>query len=152
MSNEVVRWEPFSEMVSLRDAVNRLFEDSFIRPGGWPLPFDGGSLSVPADVIETKDNVVVKLSAPGVKPEDIDIAVVGDTLTIRGETKSEEQSEEGSYIRKERRFGAFQRTLSLPASVASDRARAEFENGVLTLTLPKAEEAKPRSIKVTMKR
>ena len=152
MSNEVVRWEPFNEMVSLRDAVNRLFEDSFIRPGTWPLPFDGGNVSVPADVIETKDDVVVKLSAPGVKPEDIDISVVGDMLTIKGETKSEEQFEEGSYIRKERRFGSFQRAFSLPASVASDKAKAEFENGVLTLTLPKAEEAKPRSIKVTMKK
>ncbi len=152
MSNEVVRWEPFSEMVSLRDAVNRLFEDSFIRPGVWPMPFDGGGLSLPTDMIETNDNVIVKMSAAGVKPEDIDISVVGDTLTIKGETKSEERFEEGSYIRKERRFGAFQRTLSLPASVASDRAKAEFENGVLTLTLPKAEEAKPKPIKVTMKK
>ena len=152
MSNEVVRWEPFNEMVSLRDAVNRLFEDSFIRPGAWPLPFDGGNFSVPADVIETKDNVVVKMSAPGVKPEDIDISVVGDTLTIKGETKSEEQVEEGSYIRKERRFGSYQRTLSLPASVTSDKAKAEFENGVLTLTLPKSEAAKPKSIKVTLKK
>jgi HSP20 family protein len=151
MSNEVVRWEPFNEMVSLRAAVNRLFEDSFIRPGAWPLSFDGG-FSVPADVIETKDNIVVKLSAPGVKPEDIEIAVVGDTLTIKGETKSEEQFEEGSYIRKERRFGSFQRSFSLPASVASDRAKAEFEHGVLTLTLPKAEEAKPKSIKVSTKK
>src|SRR5512145_1243358 len=115
MSNEVVRWEPFNEMVSLRDAVNRLFEDSFIRPGAWPLPFDGGSFSVPADVIETKDNIVVKLSAPGVKLEDIDISVVGDTLAIKGEIKSEEQFEGASFIRKERRFGAFQRTFSLPA-------------------------------------
>ena len=152
MSNEVVRWEPFNEMVSLRDAVNRLFEDSFIRPGAWPLPFDGAGFSVPADVIETKDNVIVKMSAPGVKPEDIDISVVGDTLTIKGETKSEEQFEEDSYLRKERRFGSFQRTFSLPASVASDKSKAEFENGVLTLTLPKAEEAKPKSIKVTMKK
>ena len=152
MSNEVVRWEPFSEMVSLRDAVNRLVEDSFIRPGAWPLPFEGAGLSVPADVVETKDNVIVKLSAPGVKPEDIYISVVGDTLTIKGETRSEEQFEEGSYLHKERRFGSFQRTFSLPASVASDKSKAEFENGVLTLTLPKAEEAKPKSIKVTMKK
>ncbi len=152
MSNEVVRWEPFNEMVSLRDAVNHLFEDSFIRPSAWPMPFDGGNLSVPTDVIETKDNVVVKMSAPGVKPEDIDISVVSDTLTIKGETKSEEQFEEGSYIRKERGFGSFQRTLSLPASVASDKAKAEFENGVLTLTLPKTEAAKPKSIKVTLKK
>ena len=152
MSNEVVRWEPFSEMVSLRDAVNRLFEDSFIRPGAWPMPSEAAALSIPTDVIETKDNVVVKMSAPGVKPEDIDISVVGDTLTINGETKSEEQFEEGSYIRKERRFGSFQRAFSLPTSVASDKAKAEFEHGVLTLTLPKAETAKPKSIKVTMKK
>jgi len=152
MSNEVVRWEPFNEMVSLRDAVNRLFEDSFIRPGAWPLPFDGGNFSVPADVIETKDNIVVKLSAPGVKPEDIDISVVSDMLTIKGELRNDAEFEQGSYIRKERRYGAFQRTFSLPASVASDKAKAEFENGVLTLTLPKAEEAKPKSIKVAMKK
>ena len=92
------------------------------------------------------------MSTPGVKPEDIDVSVVGDTLTIKGETKSEEQFEEGSYIRKERHFGSFQRTFSLPASVASDKAKAEFENGVLTLTLPKTEAAKPKSIKVTMKK
>ncbi|NTU65660.1 MAG: Hsp20/alpha crystallin family protein [Chloroflexi bacterium] len=152
MSNEVVRWEPFNEMVSLRDAVNRLFEDSFIRPGAWPLPFEAGALSIPTDMIETKDNVIVKVSAPGVESEDIEISVVGDTLTIKGETKSEEHFEEASYIRKERRFGSFQRTLSLPASVASDKAKAEFENGVLTLTLPKAEEAKPKSIKITTKK
>ncbi len=152
MSNEVVRWEPFNEMISLRDAVNRLFEDSFIRPGAWPMPLESTVLSTPTDMIETKDTVVVKMSAPGVKPEDIDISVVGDTLTIKGETKSEEQFEEGSYIRKERRFGSFQRTLSLPASVASDKAKAEFENGVLTLTLPKTEAAKPRAIKVTTKK
>src|SRR5512143_2357954 len=113
MSNEVVRWEPFNEMVSLRDAVNRLFEDSIIRPGAWPMPFEAAALSIPTDVIETKDNVIVKMSAPGVKPEDIDISVVGDTLTIKGETKSEENFEDGNYIRKERRFGSFQRTLSL---------------------------------------
>ncbi len=152
MTNEVVRWEPFSEMVSLRDAVNRLFEDSFIRPGTWPMPFDGNGMSVPADMIETKDNVIIKLSAPGVKPEEIDISVTGDTLTVKGETKSEERFEEGNYIRKELRQGSFQRTFSLPTSVASDRAKAEFENGVLTLTLPKAEEAKPKSIKVAMKK
>jgi HSP20 family protein len=151
MSNEVVRWEPFNEMVSLRDAVNRLFEDSFIRPGAWPLPFEDTAWSVPTDMIETKDNVIVKMSAPGVKSEDIDISVVGDTLTIKGETKSEEHFEEASYIRKERRFGSFQRTLSLPTNVASDKAKAEFENGVLTLTLPKAEQANPSRSKSRQK-
>ena len=152
MANEVVRWEPFSEMVSLRDAVNRLFEDSFIRPNSWPQPFDGGTWTLPVDIVETKDNVIVKVSAPGVKPEDMDISVIGDALTLKGELKSEERFEEGNYVRKERRYGSFQRTLTLPTSVVADRANAEFENGVLTLTLPKADEAKPKSIKVNLKK
>ena len=132
MSNEVVRWEPFNEMVSLRDAVNRLFEDSFIRPGAWPLPFEATALSLPTDMIETKDNVIVKMSAPGVKPEDIDISVVGDTLTLKGETKSEEKFEEGNYIRKERRFGSF---LGL-ASSALGRVSVStpFSNSALALS------------------
>ena len=151
MANEVVRWEPFSEMVSLRDAVNRLFEDSFIRPAAWPLPFDGTALNMPIDVIETKESVIVKAVVPGVKPDEIDISIIGDTLTIKGESKVEEKVEEGNYIRKERRFGAFQRTLTLPISIVADKTKAEFEDGVLTLTLPKAEQAKPKSIKVTVK-
>ena len=149
MSDGIVRWEPFSEMMSLRDAVNRLFEDSFIRPGSMLMPFDGNNLAV--DMIETKDDVVVKASVPGIKPEDIDISLSGDTLTIKGETKSEEKVEKANYIRQERRFGAFQRTLSLPTTVEADKAKAEFEHGVLTLTLPKAEAVKPKTIKVKAK-
>ena len=152
MANEVVRWDPFNEMVSLRDAVSHLFEDAFIRPAGWPLPFEGAAWSMPVDVIETKENVIVKAAVPGVKPDEIDIAITGDTLTIKGETKAEEKFEEGSYLRKERRFGAFQRTLSLPVNIVADKTNAEFENGVLTLTRPKAEEVKPKTIKITTKK
>lgn len=152
MANEVVRWEPFNEMVSLRDAVSHLFEDAFIRPAGWPLPFEGSAWSMPVDVIETKDNVIVKAAVPGVKPDEIDVSITGDTLTIKGETKAEEKFTEGSYLRKEQRFGAFQRTLTLPANIVSDKTRAEFENGVLTLTLPKPEEMKPKAIKVTARK
>jgi HSP20 family protein len=146
MSNGITRWEPFNEMVSLRDAVNQLFQDSFIRPGSWLMPFDGNQPAI--DVIENKNEIVVKASVPGLKPEDIDISLTGDQLTIKGETKSEEKIEEANYVRKERRYGAFQRTLTLPTSVVSDKAKAEFENGVLTLTLPKSEEVKPKTIKV----
>jgi HSP20 family protein len=151
MANEVARLDPFNEMVSLRDAVSHLFEDAFIRPAGWPLPFEGAAWSMPVDVIETKDNVIVKAAVPGVKPDEVDVSITGETLTIKGETKAEEKFEEGSYLRKERRFGAFQRTLALPVNVVADKAKAEFENGVLTLTLPKAEVAKPKSIKVKIK-
>jgi HSP20 family protein len=152
MANEVARWEPFNEMVSLRDAVSHLFEDAFIRPAAWPLPFEGSAWSMPVDMIETKESVIVKAAVPGVKPDEIEVSITGDTLTIRGETKAEEKFEEGSYLRKERRFGAFQRTLTLPTNVVSDKAKAEFENGVLSLTLPKAEQVKPKSIKVNLKK
>jgi len=145
----IIRWDPFRDAVSLRDAMNRLFEESFIRPAAWPAPFEGAGLAV--DMVETKDDVVVKAAAPGLKPEDIDIAVTGDRLTIKGEFKSETKTEGASVIRQERRYGAFERTLSLPTQVVADKARAEFENGVLTLTLPKAEEVKPKTIKVKAK-
>ena len=148
---DIVRWEPFKDMMSLREAMNRLFEDSFIRPSAWPLPFEGETVGLPVDVIEGKDNVVVKASVPGLKPEDIDVSITGDTLTIKGETKSEEKVEQGSYIRQERRYGKFERSLQLPSLVVVDKADAKFEHGVLTLTLPKAEEAKPKTIKVKTK-
>ena len=148
---DIVRWEPFKDMMSLREAMNRLFEDSFIRPSAWPLPFEGETVGLPVDVIEGKDNVVVKASVPGLKPEDIDVSITGDTLTIKGETKSEEKVEQGSYIRQERRYGKFERSLQLPSLVVADKADAKFEHGVLTLTLPKAEEAKPKTIKVKTK-
>ena len=151
MANNIVRWEPFGEMLSLRDAVNRLFEDSFIRPGQWPMSMDDGQTDLAVDLIETKDDVIVKASVPGIKPEDLDISVTGDLLTLKGEVKTEEKIEKGSYLRQERRYGAFERTLSLPTSVVADQAKAEFEHGVLTLTLPKAEDVKPRSIKVKAK-
>lgn len=145
---DMVRWEPFKEMMSLREAMNRLMEDSFIRPNTWPMGFDGDNLGLPVDVIESKDKVVVKASVPGLKPEDIDVSITGDTLYIRGETKSEEKTEQGNYIRQERRYGKFERSLQLPSLVVADKADAKFENGVLILMLPKAEEAKPRTIKV----
>jgi HSP20 family protein len=146
----IVRWEPFRDLISLREAMDRLFEESFIRPRtGWLAPVGAEALAV--DVYETDQDVIVKSSVPGVKPEDIDITITGDTLTIKGETKSEEKVEKANYIRQERRYGAFARSLTLPTSIVAENAKAEFEDGVLTLTLPKAEEVKPKAIKVKAK-
>ena len=146
----IVRWEPFRDLISLREAMDRLFEESFVRPrAGWLAPLGAEALAV--DVYETDQDVVVKSSVPGVKPDDIDITITGDTLTIKGETKSEEKVEKANYIRQERRYGAFSRSLTLPTTIVAEKAKAEFENGVLTLTLPKAEEVKPKSIKVKAK-
>jgi len=92
--------------------------------------------------------VVVKASLPGIKPEEVDITISGDTLTIKGEHKEEQKVKQEDYLRKERYYGAFSRSLILPVQVKSDKAEAVFENGILTLTLPKAEEVKPKQIKV----
>jgi HSP20 family protein len=136
--------------MSLREAMDRLFEDSFVRPGGARLaPSEGGSLAL--DIYQTDDAVVVKSAIPGVKPEDIDISITGDVLTIRGETKVEEEVKEENYIRRERRYGAFSRSVSIPVQVESDKAEADFVGGVLTLTLPKSEEVKPKTITVKAK-
>ena len=141
----LVRWEPFRDLVSLQEAMDRLLEGSYVRPGRL-LPAGAGALAV--DMYETDDAIVVKSAIPGIKPEDIDISVTADTLTIKGETKSEEEIEEENYIRRERRYGSFCRSLAIPLPVVADKAEAEFEDGVLTLTLPKAEEIKPKAIKV----
>lgn len=137
------RWEPFAELASLREAMDRLFEET------WPRPFEmlrPGGLAV--DMYETDKDIVVKANVPGVRPEDIDVSVVGDTLTIRGERKEEQRVERANYFYQERRFGTFSRTLTLPAPVQTDKADARFENGVLTLTLPKAEGAKAKKIEI----
>lgn len=146
----IVRWEPFPELVTLRQAMDRLFEDSFVRPiGGRLLPAGYENLAV--DMYQTDDAVVVKATVPGIKAEDLDISITGEILTIKGETKSEEEVKEENYIRRERRYGSFCRSLAIPVPVVSDKAEAEFENGVLRLTLPKAEEVRPKSIAIKAK-
>lgn len=146
----LVRWDPLRDMVSLREAMDRLFEESFVRPRSWLAPVEG-VVRLALDIFESDDDVVVQASIPGVKPEDIDISVTGDTLTIKGETQEEKEEKTGNYHLRERRYGAFQRSISLPTQINADKAKAEFEHGVLTLTLPKVEEVKPRSIKIKTK-
>ena len=146
MSDALARWDPLKEMVTLREAMDRLFAESFVRPGS-AFPFMG--MEGPAvDMYQTKDDIVVKATLPGIKPDDIDVSVTGDILTIKGEFKEEEKIEEGNYVRKERHMGQFVRELNLPTLVNSDKAKAEFEHGVLTLRLPKAEAVKPKSITI----
>lgn len=145
----MIRWEPFREMMSLRNAMDRLFEDSFIRPWRFWPDLERGEL--PLDMYQTANDVVVKAALPGVKPEEVDISITGDTLTIKGEHKEEQEIKQEDYFYKEHRYGGFSRSVTIPVQVQSDKAEATFENGVLTLTLPKAEEAKPKQIKVKPK-
>lgn len=148
----MMRWEPLSDMMSLRNAMDRLFEDSYIRPSRlWP-ELGRGELSLDLDVYQTDNDVVVKATIPGIKPDEVDISLTGDVLTIKGEHKEEKEVKEEDYFRKERRYGSFSRSIQIPVSVKSDKAEAMFDNGVLTLTLPKAEEVKPKQIKVKAKK
>jgi HSP20 family protein len=141
------RNNPFGELLSLRQAMDRLFEDSWVRPGSW-FGAGAGDQGMAIDVRTTPDSLVVEAALPGVKPEDVDISVLGDTLTISGHTSEETSSEEDGYTYREIRRGSFSRTLTLPRGVKSDAAQAKFDNGLLMLSFPKAEEAKPRQIRI----
>lgn len=148
MASEIRRWDPFHEILSLRRAIDRILDEAFSRPS---LLFTG-SLDWPAvDIYETRDEVVVKAAVPGVRPEDIEVTVSGNTVTLRGEFREEQEAREGSWIRQERRLGAFTRSFVLPVEVVADKAVAEYEHGILTLRLPKAEAVKARTIKVKVK-
>ena len=150
MSN-LTRWEPTSEFMTLRDAMDRLFDDAFTRP--LSLIRNGGATwsSLPIDMFQTNDDVVVKAVVPGIRPDDVQISVTGNMLTIRGDVKQEEERKDRAWHIREHRLGSFERSVALPVSVVSDKATAEFENGILTITLPKAEEVKPKAISIKAK-
>jgi HSP20 family protein len=132
-------------LLSLRQAMDRLFEESFGNPRTWQ--FGEGQL-VPVDVYATKDDVVVEAVLPGVKPDEVEITVEGNTLSLSGDTSSMIPDHEGLLLQEIRR-GRFTRTLALPAGLDADKATATFEDGILTLRIPKAEQVKPRQIKIT---
>jgi HSP20 family protein len=144
----LTRWEPVREMMTLREAMDRLFDDAFTRPVNLR---DGGWSSPAIDMYQTDDEVVVKAALPGFKADEVQINVTGDVLVLRGEMKHEEEKKDRSWHIREHRWGSFERTLALPTDVKADKAVADFENGVLTITLPKAEEVKPKTITVKAK-
>jgi HSP20 family protein len=144
----VRRTSPLGELVSLRQAMDRLFEDSFVRPRGWGFPAEMGG-SLPLDVTNTPDALLVEAALPGIRPEDVDITVEDGTLTIRAESKSEREETQGETIISEIRRGSMSRTVTLPTGLQADKATATFENGVLRLTFPRAEEVKPRQIRIS---
>jgi HSP20 family protein len=148
MSN-LTRWEPAREMMTLREAMDRLFDDAFTRPLSVR---DGWSMASPAiDMYQTDNEIVVKASIPGIKAEEVQINVTGDVLTLKGEAKQEEERKERSWHIREQRFGSFERSIVLPTDVKSAQAEAVFENGILTITLPKADEVKPKTINIKAK-
>ena len=148
MSN-LIRWEPMREMMTLREAMDRLFDDAFTRPVGTNGNNNWGAPAI--DLYQTNDNVTVKAALPGLKAEDVQISITGDALTLKGEFKQNNEIKEATYQIKEQRYGSFERSVMLPTDVQTDKAKAECEDGVLTITLPKAEQVKPKTITVKAK-
>jgi HSP20 family protein len=143
----VRRPSPIRDLVSMRTAMDRLFEDDF-RPFQWLTGgFTGPAL--PLDVTTDANRVTIEAALPGIKPEDVDITVENGTVTISGRTADERSGDEGSYVLQEIRRGSFSRTVALPNGLEPDKARATFENGILRLEIPKAEQLKPRQIKIS---
>ncbi len=148
MAQQMTQWDPFREAVSLREAMDRLFEDSF-TPARRQNNGSERVFRLPLDAYVTADEIIVLANMPGVKPEEVEITIEGDTLTIRGERPR--PLENVDYVMQERPFGKFQRTLNINIPVDANRAEARYDNGLLTLVIPKAEAAKPRVIQVATK-
>ena len=146
MTVSLVRYQPFNE---LRRAMDRLFDERFFTP--YQLFTFGRDEITPIDVYQTDNEVVVKATVPGVKPEEVDVSIADNMLTIKGETKAEEKIERKDYLYQEHRYGTFRRSVALPSGLDTEKTAASFDNGILTLTIPRTKEAKPKQIKVKAK-
>ena len=147
----VVRWNPMREAAELMNEFDRVLEYPLLRQR-WGMPLRTnevvGSWNLALDVAEKGDVFTVKASLPGISPDDLNVTLEDNVLTIQGETKEDETIEENSYHIRERRYGSFSRSVRFPVAVEGDKVEAEYENGVLTLTIPKAEAVKPKRIAV----
>jgi len=141
----ISRWDPFRDLMSLQGELNQLFGRTF---GGEGEATRGASWAPALDVFEDKDRFVIKFELAGLGPDDVEISVEEGTLTVSGERKFYQGMDEAGFHRVERRFGTFARSLSLPSTADAGRIEAGFDDGVLTITVPKKEEAKPRKIQV----
>jgi len=144
----LIRWDPFREMASLQERMNRLFSDFRIRAPLGEEEITQGSWVPPVDIYETVESIVLEAELPGITKEDIVVEVKDGTLTLKGDRKFEKEVKEENYHRVERSYGAFQRAFTLPGTVQHDKVKAKFKDGILEITLPKVEQAKPKQIKV----
>ena len=146
MAGDVQQYDPFRQAMSLRDAMDRLLRESFVSPG--MMFTTTGEVNLPLDVMEDQDGYVIQASLPGLKPEDVQINLQGDTLSIRGQVSQTAEEKAKTYLLRERQQTTYARAVTLPGPVDADHATAQFEHGVLTLTLPKAEAARPKTIRI----
>ncbi|MDI6827341.1 MAG: Hsp20/alpha crystallin family protein [Armatimonadota bacterium] len=144
----ILRWDPFRELENLREDVNRLFQEALTRPGRGATA--SRSWAPPVDVVEYEDKFVMRAELPGMSKEDIDVEMHGDTLTIRGERKFEQEEGKENYVRVERAYGKFQRSFTLNVPVKADEIKATYKDGILEVTVPKAEEIKPKKVEVAV--
>ena len=145
----MVRWEPVRDLLTLQEKMNRMFEGSYrgTNEEDWAL---GGSWAPAVDIYEKDGNIVLKAELPGVDPKDVDVRVENNLLTLRGERKFDTEVKRDNYHRVERSYGAFSRSFTLPNVVDTGNIKAEYRDGVLHMTLPKREEAKPRQIQINV--
>jgi HSP20 family protein len=143
----ITRWRPFRGMVSIQDEMNKLFDDFFGRPLV-RTEWTEGVWSPTVDVSEDKDNVIIKAEMPGVSKDDVRISVQDNVLTLKGEKKQEKEENDKNYHRIERSYGSFCRSFQLPTTVKTDKIKASYKGGVLSVTLPKTEEVKPKEIPI----
>lgn len=142
----IIKYDPFRELRSLQDEMNRLFLSNVSR--GDDRELARGAWSPSVDIFENKDNLVIEAELPGMKAEDVNVSIENNVLTLHGERRFEKKDEGDNFHRVERSYGSFTRSFTLPPTVSSENVNAEFENGVLKLTLAKREEAKPRRIEI----
>ncbi len=146
MVRELARWDPFKELLSLRDEFDRVFKEFFVRPERveeewFPL----------LDMKEDAENLIVNLEVPGMRKEDIKVTLRGNQLMITGERKFEKEKKDETYHRIERSYGKFQRIITIPVEVDQSKIKATYENGVLAITMPKTEKEKPKEIEISLK-
>ena len=141
----LTRWDPFRELITIRNTMDRLFDSALV---GSPTTWQPAAWDLALDVAESEDEFTVKASIPDINPDDLEITFTNNTLTIKGETKEEKDVEKAHYHLRERRYGSFARSITLPAGIETDKIQANYEVGVLKLRLPKAEEVKPKKIAI----
>ncbi|MGH9403466.1 MAG: Hsp20/alpha crystallin family protein [Terriglobia bacterium] len=145
----IVRWEPFRDLLTTQDRFNRLFNDTFANVFGNEQP-NPKAWTPAVDIYETDHNLVIKAELPGIDPKDVEVRVEDGTLYIKGERKYEHEVKEENYHRVERSYGSFARTFTLPRTINTEDIKADYKDGVLTLTMPKREEAKPKTVKINV--
>jgi len=146
----VVKWDPFRDLLSIQDRMNRLFEQTLSRSRS-EEGIAASTWTPAVDIYETPETIVLKAELPGLSREDIEIQIRDNALTLNGERRFAKDVQQENYLRIERAYGAFQRSFTLPATIQQDKIRAVFRDGVLELTLPKAEEAKPKKIAIEVR-